>query len=83
MLRPDTGCRGDHVCYAVVQTGRWYFQNRDAVELLSRRAPWRTVEVGGHVAVKIYRLRAGESPFPAAPAPDASVAADSVPWPRR
>lgn len=88
MLRPETGCRGDHVCYAVIQTGRWYFQNRDAVELLARRAPWHTIEVGGHEAVKIYRLKPGESPFPpaAAPAPASSassVAADSVPWPRR
>ena len=84
MMRPETGCRGDHTCYAVVQTGRWYFQNRDAVDFLSHREPWQVVVVGGHDAVKIYRLRPGESPFPPAPASASpSVAADSVPWPRR
>jgi 4-amino-4-deoxy-L-arabinose transferase-like glycosyltransferase len=83
MMRPETGCRGDHACYAVVQTGRWYFQNRDTVEFLSHREPWRVVRVGGHEAVKIYRLRPGESPFPPAPASSSpSVTVDSVPWPR-
>jgi hypothetical protein len=48
----------------VVQIGRLYFLNQDAVRWLSRREPWTTVRIRGEDVVKVYRLLPGESPFP-------------------
>jgi hypothetical protein len=64
MLRPDEACRGPRVCYVVVQTGRLYFQNEEAVRALAQRTPWHIERVLGHEVVKVYRLSPGESPFP-------------------
>jgi 4-amino-4-deoxy-L-arabinose transferase-like glycosyltransferase len=64
MLRPDEACRGPKVCYVVVQTGRIYFQNEQAIQALAQRAPWHVERVLGHEVVKVYRLLPGESPFP-------------------
>ena len=48
----------------VVQAGRLYFLNQDAVANLSRRVPWHVERVLDHEAVKVYRLLPGEMPFP-------------------
>jgi 4-amino-4-deoxy-L-arabinose transferase-like glycosyltransferase len=64
MLRPDEACRAPRVCYVVVQTGRLYFQNEEAVRALAQRRPWHIERVLGHEVVKVYRLSPGESPFP-------------------
>ena len=48
----------------VVQVGRLYFLNEDAVAWLSRRAPWHVESIRGREVVKVYRLLPPESPFP-------------------
>ena len=80
LLRPDTACRESRPCYAIVQTGRWYFQNQAAVDHLAQRAPWFTVRRGGHVAVRVYRLLPGDPPFPPGEGED-PLAQRSTPWP--
>ena len=64
LVRRGRACRSGQPCYVVVQVGRLYFLNADAVEWLSRREPWTTVRVRGEDVVKVYRLPPGESPFP-------------------
>jgi hypothetical protein len=64
LVRRGRACRSGHPCYVVVQIGRLYFLNADAVKWLSRREPWTTVRVRGEDVVKVYRLAPGESPFP-------------------
>jgi hypothetical protein len=64
LVRRGRTCRSGHVCYVVVQTGRLYFLNRDAVANLSRRTPWHVESIGGREVVKVYRLLPGEMPFP-------------------
>jgi hypothetical protein len=48
----------------VVQTGRLYFVNQDAVQALARRTPWTVVRIRDRDVVRVYRLAPGESPFP-------------------
>ncbi len=62
--RRGRACRAGRVCYVVVQTGRWYFLNQDAVANLSKKTPWHVEQIRGHDVVKVYRLEPGESPFP-------------------
>ena len=50
--------------YVVVQVGRLYFLNQDAVRNLSRRAPWHVESIRGEDVVRVYRLLPGEAPFP-------------------
>ncbi len=71
LVRRGRACRSGQPCYVVVQIGRLYFLNADAVRSLSRREPWTTVRVRGEDVVKVYRLPPGESPFPdeSSPAP--------------
>jgi 4-amino-4-deoxy-L-arabinose transferase-like glycosyltransferase len=69
LVRRGQACRAGHPCYVVVQIGRLYFINQDAVRSLSRREPWTTVRIRGEDAVKVYRLEPGESPFPDENAP--------------
>jgi hypothetical protein len=64
LVRHGRACRSGHPCYVVVQIGRLYFINQDAVRSLSRREPWTTVQIRGEDVVKVYRLEPGESPFP-------------------
>ena len=64
LVRRGRSCRSGRVCYVVVQTGRLYFVNQEAVENLARRAPWHVEEVEGREVVKVYRLLPGEMPFP-------------------
>ena len=64
LVRRGRACRSGHPCYVVVQIGRLYFLNEDAVHWLSQREPWTTVRIRGEDAVKVYRLDPGESPFP-------------------
>jgi len=63
LVRRGQACRSGSPCYVVVQTGRLYFKNEDAVRNLSRRTPWTTVRIRGEDVVKVYKLE-GESPFP-------------------
>ncbi len=71
LVRRGRACRSGQPCYVVVQIGRLYFLNADAVRSLSQREPWTTVRVRGEDVVKVYRLPPGESPFPdeSSPAP--------------
>jgi Dolichyl-phosphate-mannose-protein mannosyltransferase len=62
--RRGRGCRLGRVCYVVVQTGRLYFLNQEAVANLARRTPWHVERIRGEDVVKVYRLEPGELPFP-------------------
>ena len=64
LVRRGRTCRSGRVCYVVVQAGRLYFLNQDAVENLSRGTPWHVERVDGREVVKVYRLLPGEMPFP-------------------
>ena len=64
LVRRGHACRSGQPCYVVVQIGRLYFLNAEAVRWLARRQPWATVRIRGEDVVKVYRLLAGESPFP-------------------
>ncbi|HVI23006.1 MAG TPA: hypothetical protein VM691_05950, partial [Myxococcales bacterium] len=64
LVRPGQACRSGVPCYVVVQTGRLYFKNQDAVAWLSHRTPWTIVRIRGEDVVKVYKLDPGESPFP-------------------
>jgi hypothetical protein len=64
LVRRGRTCRSGRVCYVIVQVGRLYFLNQDAVANLSRRAPWHVESIGGREVVKVYRLMPGEMPFP-------------------
>ena len=64
LVRRGRACRTGQPCYVVVQIGRLYFLNEEAVRSLSRREPWTTIRIRGEDAVKVYRLEPGESPFP-------------------
>lgn len=67
LLRRGRACRAAPFCYVLVQPGRVYLHNADAVARLSRRPPWHTVRIRGQEAVRVYRLPGGESPFPEDP----------------
>jgi hypothetical protein len=69
LVRRGRTCRSGRVCYVVVQTGRLYFLNQEAVENLSRRTPWHVERLDGREVVKVYRLLPGEMPFPDEEAP--------------
>jgi 4-amino-4-deoxy-L-arabinose transferase-like glycosyltransferase len=75
LVRRGRTCRSGRICYVVVQVGRLYFLNQDAVQNLSRRAPWHVERIRGEEVVRVYRLLPGEAPFPdeQAPAADALV----------
>ena len=64
LVRHGRACHSGNVCYVVVQVGRLYFVNEDAVANLSRRTPWHVEQIGGREVVKVYRLLPGEMPFP-------------------
>ena len=64
LVRRGRACHSGRVCYVVVQVGRLYFVNEDAVANLSRRTPWHVEQIGGRDVVKVYRLLPGEMPFP-------------------
>ncbi len=67
-LLAGRACRLPRPCYVLVQPGRVYRHNLAAVERLASRAPDFAARVRGTDAVKVYRLDAGESPFPSVPA---------------
>jgi len=69
--RRGRACRAGRVCYVVVQTGRWYFLNQDAVANLAKKTPWHVEQIRGRDVVKVYRLEPGESPYPDENAPPA------------
>jgi 4-amino-4-deoxy-L-arabinose transferase-like glycosyltransferase len=64
LVRRGEACQSGHACYVVVQTGRIYFLNQEAIENLSSREPAHVERINGEDVVKIYRLEPGESPFP-------------------
>jgi hypothetical protein len=64
IMRRGRACRSGRVCYVVVQTGRLYFLNRDAVAYLATRTPWHVERIRGEIVVKVYRLEPGELPYP-------------------
>jgi len=64
LVRQGESCRQGRTCYVIVQAGRLYFLNREAVNNLERLTPWHVESIRGHPAAKVYRLSAGESPFP-------------------
>jgi 4-amino-4-deoxy-L-arabinose transferase-like glycosyltransferase len=64
LVRRERTCRSGRVCYVIVQVGRLYFLNQDAVANLSRRTPWHVERIRGRDVVKVYRLLPGEMPFP-------------------
>ncbi len=72
MLRPEEACGHGRPCYVVVQVGRLYEANLAAVEALSHRQPWHVVPIRGVEVVKVYRLAAGETPFPSSTPPATS-----------
>ncbi len=64
LVRRGQSCVAGRVCYVVVQTGRLYFLNQEAVANLARRVPWHVERLEGREVVKVYRLLPGETPFP-------------------
>ncbi len=64
-LAPGRCCTGPTPCYVLVQPGRLYRHNAAAVARLSARTPDHVERIRGAVAVRVYRLASGESPFPA------------------
>ena len=64
LVRRGESCRGGQTCYVVVQTGRYYFINKEAVDNLQRLEPWHVETIRGREVVRVYRLSPGESPFP-------------------
>jgi 4-amino-4-deoxy-L-arabinose transferase-like glycosyltransferase len=64
LVRRGRACRSGRICYVVVQVGRLYFLNQDAVAHLARRTPWHVERIEGREVVKVYRLLPGETPFP-------------------
>lgn len=64
LVRRDQACRVDRICYVIVQVGRYYFLNQEAVRNLAVREPWYVVRIRGVEVAKVYRLAPGESPFP-------------------
>jgi hypothetical protein len=73
LVRRGRTCRSGRVCYVVVQVGRLYFLNQDAVRNLSRRVPWHVESIRGEEVVRVYRLLPGESPFPDEQTPGAGA----------
>jgi 4-amino-4-deoxy-L-arabinose transferase-like glycosyltransferase len=64
IMRAGYACRLERVCYVIVQTGRLYFFNQEAVANLASRVPWHVERIRGEDVVKVYRLEPGEMPFP-------------------
>jgi hypothetical protein len=69
LVRRGRTCRAGRICYVVVQVGRLYFVNQDAVANLSRLVPWHVERIRGEEVVRVYRLLPGEAPFPDEQAP--------------
>ncbi len=64
LMRRGRTCRSGKPCYVIVQAGRLYFLNQDAVAALATRTPWHIESIRGQEVVKVYRLEPGDSPFP-------------------
>jgi 4-amino-4-deoxy-L-arabinose transferase-like glycosyltransferase len=64
LVRRGRACRSGRICYVIVQAGRLYFLNQDAVTGLSHRVPWHVERIRGRDVVKVYRLLPGELPYP-------------------
>ena len=57
-------CSGTRPCYVLVQPGRLYRHNEDALRLLAARAPVHAETIRGVDVVRVYRLAPGEPLFP-------------------
>jgi 4-amino-4-deoxy-L-arabinose transferase-like glycosyltransferase len=64
-----SACRAGGPCYVMVQPGRLYGHNREALERLVPTESIHGVEVAGHSAVRIYRKGPMEALFPPPRAP--------------
>ncbi len=64
-ITPARGCRSQHPCYVLVQTGRLYRHNQAALEHLATLPPAHVVHVDGYEVAKVYRLDPGAPLFPA------------------
>ncbi|GEJ58119.1 glycosyltransferase family 39 protein [Anaeromyxobacter diazotrophicus] len=67
------GCRTGQPCYVVVEPGRRYWHNSQALDRLAERTPWHVERVRGAEVARVYRLEAGESLFSPVP-PTAAIA---------
>ena len=63
LVRKGQACRNAEVCYVVVQSGRRYFLNREALEYLAGKEPWHVERLRGREVVKVYRLERGDVPY--------------------
>lgn len=63
LVRRGEACQDHRVCYVIVQAGRRYFLNEDAIASLSKRPPWFVETLQGNEAVRVYRLERGEHLF--------------------
>jgi len=57
----DASCRSGRTCYVIVQPGRVYLHNQEAIAHLAAREPWHVERIDGTPAVKVYRLAPGET----------------------
>ena len=62
MLSDGDACVAGVPCYVIVQPGRIYLENREAIAALAARRPWAVERIHGHAAATVYRLEPGESP---------------------
>jgi hypothetical protein len=69
LVRRGQACQEGRVCYVVTQSGRRYFLNSEALDVLAKREPWHVVQLRGIDAVKVYRFEAGEPLFDASEPP--------------
>jgi 4-amino-4-deoxy-L-arabinose transferase-like glycosyltransferase len=82
IIRPEQACRQGGYCYVLVQAGRWYEANREAIEYLSHRPPWQVVRIRNEEVVRVYRLLPGELPFRQDGPASASVPTTGRRWAR-
>jgi 4-amino-4-deoxy-L-arabinose transferase-like glycosyltransferase len=64
LMRRGEACTQSRVCYVVVQSGRRYFLNQEALDNLAARTPWYIERLQGEDVVRVYRLENPDVPFP-------------------
>jgi 4-amino-4-deoxy-L-arabinose transferase-like glycosyltransferase len=64
MMRRGEACTQGRVCYVIVQSGRRYYLNVDALDHLEQKTPWYAERIRGLDVVRVYRLEPPETPFP-------------------
>jgi hypothetical protein len=63
LMRRGEACTQSRVCYVVVQAGRRYFLNQEALDYLGSRTPWHVEKLRGKDVVRVYRLERPDMPF--------------------